>query len=75
MHSNTIYFQDIFMLDLMESTRPGSPLKTALNQFFQTDIFFSAQNNLADYLKINMKNIPPCKSSEWPASNKWHNEY
>lgn len=57
MHSNTIYFKDIIILDLMRSTKPGSPLKRTLNEFFQTDIFFSTQNNLADYLTINMKNI------------------
>lgn len=57
MHSNTIYFKDIIILDLMRSTKPSSPLKRTLNEFFQTDIFFSTQNNLADYLTINMKNI------------------
>lgn len=31
MHRNAIYFKDIFMLDVMESTKPGSPLKTTLN--------------------------------------------
>lgn len=75
MHSNAIYFKDIFMLDLMESTKPDSPLKRMLNEFFQTNIFFSTQNNLADHFKINMKNIPSCNLSEWPASNKQHNEH
>lgn len=39
-HSNAIYFKDIFMLDLMESIKAGSPLKRTLNEFFQTDFFF-----------------------------------
>lgn len=52
MHRVTIYFKDIFMLDAMKSTKPGSLLKTTLNEFFQTRDFFSAQNNVADYLKI-----------------------
>lgn len=74
-HSNDIYLKDIVMLDLMESIKLCSPLKRMLNEFFQTYIFFSTQNNLADYLNISMKNIPSCNSSEWPAPSKSHDEY
>lgn len=31
MHRDAIYFKDIFMLDVMENTKPGSSLKTTLN--------------------------------------------
>lgn len=38
--------KDIFMLDLMESTKLGSPLKRMLNEFFQTDTFFQLRTTL-----------------------------
>lgn len=44
MHRDTTYFKDTFMLHAMESTKPGSPLKTNLTEFFQADvILFSSE--------------------------------
>lgn len=44
MHRDTTYFKDTFMLHAMESTKPGSPLKTTLTEFFQADvILFSSE--------------------------------
>lgn len=70
MHSNTIYFKDIFMLDLMESIKHVLHWREGLMNSSRLTYFFSTQNNLADYLKINMKNIPSCNSSEWPAPSR-----
>lgn len=44
MQRDTMYFKDIFTPDAMESTKPGSPLKTTLYEFFQIEvIFFSSE--------------------------------
>jgi len=40
MHSDTMYCKDIFMRDATERTSQGSPLKTTLNELFQTDVIF-----------------------------------